>query len=220
VLHPFDGSSANLRLGVILAGGRSRRFGSPKALAELGGAPVIERVATAVRSSGAHAVLISGPGMPDLRHLLPCRDDARPGLGPLAGLETALEWAGELGLAGALCVACDTPFLAPALLRAIAERGESGRGRVVAPESEGPLGVEPLCAWYPVTALQEIRDRLDNRRLSLAALLEAIPMDRIPIDEVRTHGDPGMIFLNINTVADRDRAAEVMARRQGTAADA
>ena len=220
MLHPFDGSSSTLRLGAILGGGQSRRFGSPKALADLGGTLMIERVASAVRGSGAHAVLISGPGVPDMRHLLPCREDARPGRGPLGGLETALEWAAELGLGGALCLACDTPFLAPALLRAIAERGESARGRVVAPESGGPLGVEPLCAWYPVDALTEIRDRLDSDRLSLAALLEAIPTDCIPADEVRAHGDPEIIFLNVNTVTDRDRAAEIMARGRRTGCDA
>lgn len=220
MLHAFDGSSSTLRLGAILAGGRSRRFGSPKPFAELGGSLMVDRVATAVRGSGAHAVLISGPGVPDMRHLLPCREDARPGLGPLGGLETALEWAGELGLGGALCVACDTPFLVPALLRAMAERGEGARGRIVAPESEGPLGVEPLCAWYPVAALPEIRDRLHSHRLALAALLEAIPVDRIPIEEVRAHGDPGKIFLNINTVADRDHAAEIVARDRRTESDA
>ena len=37
-------------------------------------------------------------------------------------------------------------------------------------------------------------------------------MDRISLDEVRAHGDPGMIFLNVNTPADRDRAAEISAR--------
>ena len=220
MLHPFDGSSSTLRLGAILAGGRSRRFGSPKALADLGGSLLIERVAAAVRGSGAHAVLISGAGVPDMRHLLPCREDTRPGLGPLGGLETALQWARELGLGGALCVACDTPFLAPALLRARAERGEGGRGSIVAPESGGPLGVEPLCAWYPVGALPEIRERLDGRRLALAALLEAIPVERAPIDEVRAHGDPGTIFLNVNTPADRDRAAEIVARARPMETDA
>lgn len=220
MLHPFDGSSSTLRLGAILAGGRSRRFGSPKPLAELGGSLMVERVATAVRGSGAHAVLISGPGVPDMRHLLPCREDTRPGLGPLGGLETALDWAGELGLAGALCLACDTPFVAPALLRTLAERGERVRGSVVAPESGGPLGVEPLCAWYPVGALPEVRARLDSHRLSLAALLEAMPVERILLDEVRAHGDPETVFLNINTVADRDRAAEIVARDRRTEADA
>ena len=220
MLHTFDDSSSTLRLGAILSGGRSRRFGSPKALAELDGSLMVERVATAVRGSGAHAVLISGSGVPDMRHLLPCREDSRPGLGPLGGLETALDWAGELGLSGALCVACDTPFLAPALLRAVAERGEAGSGRVVAPESGGPLGVEPLCAWYPVQALPVIRDHLDSLRLGLAELLEALPVDRVALEDVRAHGDPARIFLNINTVADRDRAAEIVARERGTRADA
>ena len=47
-----------------------------------------------------------------------------------------------------------------------------------------------------------------------------MPVERIPLDEVRAHGDPETVFLNINTVADRDRAAEIVARDRRTEADA
>ena len=206
-----------LRLGAVLAGGQSRRFGSPKQLAELDGARLIESVARAVRAAGAHAVAITAPDLPDLSHLLPCRVDVHPGRGPLGGVHTAVVWARELGLTGTLCVACDTPFIPATLLRKIAEIGEAFPGSVVAAETADPRGLEPLCAWYPTAAIQEIEARLAETRLSLASLLEALPVRRIPLDEVRTHGNPEKSFFNINTPADRDRAAEI--RTSGESAD-
>jgi molybdopterin-guanine dinucleotide biosynthesis protein A len=196
-----------LRLGAVLAGGQSRRFGSPKQIAELDGTRLIESVARALRAAGAHAVAITGLDLPDLSHLLPCRVDVLPGRGPLGGVHTALVWARELGLTGTLCVACDTPFIPTTLLRKIAEIGEASPGSVVAAETTDPRGLEPLCAWYPTAAIQEIEVRLGEARLSLTSLLETLPVRRIPLDEVRAHGNPEKSFFNINTPADRDRAA-------------
>lgn len=201
-LHP-----SSLRLGAILAGGESRRFGSPKQLATVGGTRLVERVANAVARAGARPVLITGPGAPDLSHLLPCRSDARPGLGPVGGVHTALIWARELGVKGALCVACDLPFLPPPLLRRIAEIGESTSDVVVVPESSGPREVEPLCAWYPASAAQHVDSWLQSGHRSAAGLLATLELMRLPLREVLAFGDPAEIFLNVNTPADGERAA-------------
>lgn len=198
-----------LRVGAVLAGGQSRRFGSPKQHAEVGGVELVERVAMAVRSAGAHAVAIVAPDTPDLSHRLPCRVDAMPGNGPLGGVFTALGWARELGIRGVLCVACDLPFLPSALLRHLAEEGERVPGNVVVPESRGPAGVEPLCAWYPVEAVAEMESRLRDGRLSLVDLLQALQVRGVPLAEVAVYGDPDTIFLNVNRPADRT-AAEAM----------
>lgn len=208
MLHDFnDGfSGSSLRLGAILGGGRSRRFGSPKVLAVVGGVPLVERLAKRVREAGASAVLITAPHLPDLSHILPCRQDLRPGLGPLSGLHTALLWSRELGLSGTLCVACDLPLLPSALLRSIAEVGERTPDTVIAPESSGPLGLEPLCAWYPASAACEVEKRLDADERSMSDLLSRLDVQTIPLTELATFGDPATLFLNVNTEADADRA--------------
>lgn len=212
-MEPHQTSS--LRLGAILAGGQSRRYGSMKHLAEIGGTRLVERVAKALEAAGARPVLISGPHVPDLSHVLPCRQDLRPGLGPLSGLHTALLWARELGLSGALCVACDMPFVAPALLRRLAEIGERTADTVIAPESEGPRGLEPLCAWYPRSAAQEVEVRLDTGARSLGDLLAALTIRRLPLAEVAAFGDPDTIFMNVNTPTDGAQAEEMEIRLEG-----
>lgn len=206
---------SSLRLGAILAGGKSLRFGSPKQLARVGGTQLVERAADALRRAGARPVLVTAPDGPDMSHVLPCRSDVRPGLGPLGGLHTGLTWARELGLRGTLCVACDLPFLSPTLLRQLAEIGESTPDVVVAPESRGPLGIEPLCAWYPAAAAREIERRMDSDERSLADLLGSLPVQRIPLAEVEAIGDPVTLFHNVNTPADR-AAAEAMNPEGGT----
>jgi molybdenum cofactor guanylyltransferase len=210
VLHFAEGlRPSSLRLGAILAGGRSRRFGSLKQFAEVGGTLLIERVAESLRRAGAHPVLITGPHVPDLSHLLPCRPDELPGRGPLGGLHTALRWALEMGLPGTLCIACDLPFIAAPLLRRIAEVGEASPDFAVVPESGGPKQVEPLCAWYPASASGEVDARLHDEGRSLAQLLTIVPVRRIPLAEVQSFGDPSTLFLNVNTPADQERAARM-----------
>jgi len=200
----------SLRLGVILAGGQSRRFGSPKALAMIGGVTLVERVARPLMQAGARPVLITGPHLPDLSHLLPCRSDLRPGLGPLSGLHTALVWARELGLSGTLCVACDMPFLSAGLLRRIAELGEASHDTVIVPESGGPRGIEPLCAWYPASAARVVLRQLESEVRTMAALLAQIRFQVLPLAEVAAFGDPARLFYNVNTVEDRDRFGPAM----------
>lgn len=208
MLHDFnDGlGRSSLRLGAILAGGRSRRFGSPKVLAKVAGVPLVERIAIRVRQAGASAVLITGPHLPDLSHILPCRQDLKPGLGPLSGLHTALVWARELGLSGTLCVACDLPLLPSALLRSIAELGERTPDTVIAPQSSGPLGVEPLCAWYPTSAIRTVEQQLDAGQRAMSELLGQLAVQTIPLPELARYGDPSTLFLNVNTTDDATRA--------------
>lgn len=99
-------------LGAILAGGQSRRFGTDKAVAMLGGkslaAHVRDRLAPQVE-----AVVSCGRPLLDLAGLA---DRPHPGLGPLAGLNAALHAAQARGLDAVLSAPCDTPFL-PADLR-------------------------------------------------------------------------------------------------------
>lgn len=198
-----------LRLGAILAGGRSRRFGSPKQTASVGGVTMVERVAESLRRAGARPVLITAPHVPDLSHLLPCRNDLRPGHGPLSGLHTALVWSRELGSHGALCIACDLPFASSHLLRSMAEAGERRATSIVVPDSPDGQAVEPLCAWYPTSLLPEIVARMDRNEHSLRDLVYASVHHRLRVEEVRKFGEPASIFLNVNTPADRERAAAI-----------
>ncbi|TKD51051.1 molybdenum cofactor guanylyltransferase [Sphingomonas baiyangensis] len=103
-------------LGVVLAGGEARRFGSDKALALLGDRPLI-----------AHAAAILAPWVADL--LVVGRSEApvgrtvhdwpREGLGPLGGICGALKVAAAEGHTGVLTIACDMPRVPEALVASL-----------------------------------------------------------------------------------------------------
>lgn len=95
-------------IGVVLAGGRSTRFGRDKAMLSWQGKPLIERQIEALRAAGVDAVRVSGDrpaygGIPD----------AVPGKGPLAGLARIAAACPDDDL---LVIPVDMPLLSPALL--------------------------------------------------------------------------------------------------------
>lgn len=215
-MHPTPGPDAApaplAPLGAVLAGGASRRFGSPKALATVGGRSIAERVLDALRGAVDDVALIAN--QPELfAHLgVSVHRDIRPGQGPLGGIRTALVRATERR-PGALCVACDVPFASAALLRLILDHAAAHPGRIVMPESRGRRGVEPLCAFYPHACLPLVRRMLVTGERKVYALADRAITHRVPLAEVEAVGDPDVLFFNVNTTDDLRRAEEIAADR-------
>jgi molybdenum cofactor guanylyltransferase len=188
--------------GVILAGGRSSRFGgAPKGLARIGGERIIDRVARALRAS-TDALLLAAND-PAAEGWVPGAlrvADRTPGLGALGGLQAAMAHAGT----PLLVVAWDMPFVSASLLRELRARGERGALGVV---PEGPDGrPEPLCAWYSNALLPRIERLLAAGERRAMALADGYGIERIAQAAVAEHGDPALIFDNVNTVDDLRRA--------------
>ncbi len=210
-----------LPFGAILAGGQSRRFGSQKALATVGGVRIIDRVVEAVRSVVPDVVLLANE--PDLFSdlALPARPDVRPGVGALGGIHTALLWARETDRPGVLAVACDMPFpCQPLLARLVSMAFSEARDEqvdpvpdVVIPESRGPRGVEPLCAAYGVGCIEAIEAQLDAGDQRMIGFHAAVHTVRIPVADVEAVCDPQLAFLNVNTPGERDRAERLAESR-------
>ncbi len=140
--------------GLILAGGRSSRFGREKALADLNGEPLIARVEDVLGRGAAPLAVSAAPGSAAAAYAaergLACLGD-HPGdpSGPLAGVRAGLRWARSQGLQWLATCPCDTPFLPRDLIaRLAAVLDEHGSVALT------PAGVQPLCAIWPVSALQ------------------------------------------------------------------
>ncbi|WP_315941248.1 molybdenum cofactor guanylyltransferase [Deinococcus sp. Marseille-Q6407] len=148
---------------MILAGGRSRRFGSDKALIQLGGLTLLERVAASL--AGCPRRLLLAP--PD-RYRLPgwtVQSERRPGEGPLAALETALAWAeAQAGPGWVALSGTDYPLLTPAVWQALAAARRPG-GLLVGFQGAG--GPDSLPALYHTTLRPRVTAALDagERRL-------------------------------------------------------
>ncbi|HYM84710.1 MAG TPA: NTP transferase domain-containing protein [Candidatus Dormibacteraeota bacterium] len=117
--------------GIVLAGGRSRRFGEDKLGLDVGGVPLLDRAVAAVAGVADEVVVVVGAGQaePDLRRLdRPPRvvHDPVPDQGPLVGLVAGLRSADA---PVAVVVGGDMPFVAPAVLGLLVDAlGTEGEG--------------------------------------------------------------------------------------------
>jgi len=154
-------------LGVVLAGGESRRMGRDKAQVEVDGEPLWRRQVGVLRAAGAERVVVArrrgqeAIGYPD------CCFDAFEGCGPLAGIHAALA-IGGYPLAAVLAV--DMPGMDAAWF--VWLRGFCGPGAGAVAGAIGAL--EPLAAIYPAEALPEAAARLERRELSVRGLATAL----------------------------------------------
>ena len=215
--------------GIVLAGGRSSRMGTPKADLEWHGSTLLRRTAAILaRVTEGPVVVVRAPGQ-DLPALPPGTevvDDPREGLGPVQGLATglaALRGRAEI----AFVSSTDMPFLHPAFVRRVLRAAQEGAD-VALPVAHGYP--QPLAAAYR-TALATVAERLvAEQRLRPAFLFEQCAVTRL--DEAALRADPVLAALdpgldsvvNVNSPADyqaaRERPApEVTVQRFGTLAN-
>jgi molybdopterin-guanine dinucleotide biosynthesis protein A len=174
---------------VVLAGGESRRFGSNKALALLGGRRLVDRVLNALAAVCDEVIVVGGDPLPDLeaRHV---RDEV-PGQGPLGGLVTAFR---STGAPSVLLAGCDLPLVHPDLLRALVTRA-AGWDAVV-PVSGGHL--HALCALYARSCISLAEDALARGERRMHIFLAGVRALRLPAGEL-PHPES---LANVNTPRD------------------
>ena len=161
-------------LAVVLAGGRSRRMGSPTALVPLGGRPLIAWPLAAARAAGLDAVVLAKPGSPLPPLDVAVWEEPEAPSHPLTGLIAALERAGRPIVA----LACDMPFVTPALI-----------ARVAAAEGMAVPRGEAFPARYEPADLPALRAGL-AREAPLMAILEGAALVEADPDELFGVNDP------------------------------
>jgi molybdenum cofactor guanylyltransferase len=186
--------------GVIQAGGLSARMGGrPKALLELGGRRIIERVVDAVRGEVDDLLIVTNT--PDRYAFLglPMVPDAFPGGGPLGGICTGVAAAtGE----AAFTVACDMPFLDAGVVRLVVER--AGQGDVVVPRAGDQL--QTMHAIYRRACLPAMQEQLRAGRLRITSFFDRVGVVEVAESEVARLADPAIVFMNVNTPEELARA--------------
>ena len=190
--------------GVVQAGGKSTRMGgAPKALVELGGRRLIERVVGVVRDVVDDVMLVTNT--PDLYRFLgvPMVPDVFADHGSLGGLYSGL--AAVPGDA-AFTVACDMPFLHPAVARLVVER--AGEADVVVPRAGDQL--QTLHALYGKACLPAMEARLRAGRLKITGFFDDVRVLEVPEAEVARHADPARVFMNLNTPEELARARAML----------
>jgi len=189
-------------LGAVLCGGGSRRMGQDKALLSLAGKSLLARAAEVLAALGAPVVLACGAedryAQLGLERVL----DRGADLGPLAGLEAALDRACHAGN-GYICVlACDMPRASARVFEQLLLRAEA-RGADACLLAT-PAGLEPLLAVYSTRCLDSVRRALDagERRMDAfhrrfgALVIETLDTQDLPEET------PAEVARNLNTPAE------------------
>jgi molybdenum cofactor guanylyltransferase len=184
---------------IILAGGDSQRMGSDKADLLLGGQTLLQRVSATMQEIFPHVVVSVRHVRPEIDLLQVCDeqpDDGMPGAGPLAGLAAGL---GHITTSWAFAVACDMPFVAPALVEQLAKY-RSGHQAVVPVVQGHP---QPLAAFYAVGCLTVMRAHLaGGGKKSLRAALEQLQVRYVDEAEL-LQADPALrSFFDLDTPQD------------------
>jgi molybdopterin-guanine dinucleotide biosynthesis protein A len=182
--------------GLLLTGGSSRRLGTDKASAVLGGRSLADRAA-ALLMAVCEPVIEVGPGRSPLAAV---REDL-PGAGPLAAVAAGGRALTERDRGGpALVLAVDMPRVTEGLLRFLASY--PGDGSVV-PFAAGKA--QPLCARYSAAALRSADELTARGERSMMALIESL--DDIQWAGPRMWGTvaPEDAFADVDTPEDATR---------------
>ncbi|MDR1944021.1 MAG: molybdenum cofactor guanylyltransferase [Synergistaceae bacterium] len=145
----------------ILAGGKSSRMGTDKALLEWREKNFLETILQTL--SIFKNVMISTAGK-DQYGWARCAKapDLFPGVGPIGGIYSSLASSPDEYL---FITACDTPFLSADLIKSICEAA-SGYQCFVAKERDGRL--HPLCGVYHKSAISVLKERIERGRYKIA----------------------------------------------------
>ncbi len=179
--------------GLLVAGGRSRRFGADKRRVSLEGRTLAERSLALLRGVVDGDVFVAGYGAFDHPVWATFVADADPGAGPLGGLVGALLRARF----GVLVMPCDAPLVRADTLRAVVKLGRTSARPVVV---RSHRGLEPLVAFYPRRVLPFLAAGLREGNRALHRLVVRIGALEIGAPDPRE-------MHNVNRPQDLERIA-------------
>jgi molybdenum cofactor guanylyltransferase len=182
-------------IGAVLTGGASRRMGRTKALVEVDGTAMAQRVADALSGAGCGSVVLYGGDPSELEYLgYPVLPDLHPGEGPLGGILGVLEQFADQ-TTDVLIVACDLAHLSSADLVVLVDAAKHRPDSDVVVASGGRL--EPACALWRTASLGRVRASFDAGERAVHRVLAGLDTVEVALPAASLH--------NINTPDDLDR---------------
>lgn len=185
-------------LGVVLAGGLSRRMGRDKAMLRAfgqSGPTMLERAMRVVGGLCDQCVVSTTRPYPPYH----CIYDQMTGHGPIDGVISSLEYARANAFSHALILACDLPLLrADLLARLVRSIGDKSLGSFFVNARTGI--VEMLAGIYATRALPVLRASVKNEIYGLYSAISPNFMDLVPFEE-----DEAAAFVNCNNAQDLEK---------------
>lgn len=191
---------------IILAGGRSSRMGTPKALLPFDGEPLIVHIVRKLQTMFTDIVVVAAPGqeLPQLPVTLVHDDVAYQG--PVGGILYGLRAARH---EYAFVTSCDSAFLSTALIEYLLSLADGHD--IVVPRWEDRF--QPLMAVYRKAVVPVLEEQLARGELRPVSLFTKVRTRQVSEEEIRQADPAGASFFNMNTPEDYEEA-----KRRWTAA--
>ncbi len=159
--------------GLVLAGGKSTRFGADKALALYEGSSLLDRAVSLLASLKLRPIVVTRQGANYPLAGCAVIYDKLSEKGPLGGLYTAMSVFKNTAF---LVVPCDMPALTPAALSDLLAMHQPHFG-ITAYSTE--LGVQPFPGVYEPSLLGIVRNKIKQEDLSVHGLLDLLPSRKV-----------------------------------------
>lgn len=199
-------------LGVVLAGGQSRRMGSiDKTLMPLCGVPMVKRVLDRIRPQVDATIINTNADISQFSTFeVPVLGDTVSGYaGPLAGILTAMEYAKQNGFQFVCSVAADTPFFPADFVATLAKIGlaKVDRQDIVLASSGGFR--QPTFGLWSVSLEEQLRDFLTlGEERKIMRFVQQHKWTLVEFDKNLSDGsDP---FFNVNTPEEMNLAEQYL----------
>jgi molybdenum cofactor guanylyltransferase len=177
----------------LIAGGKSKRFGSPKELAGYDGRRLIDYALEIAKSISEKTIIIGPSALKITNSKIPRYDDLIPDCGPLGGIYTALHYAKDKYVA---VLPVDMPLLNLKIYRALYPSLKDKRPVVACSHK----GIEPLVSIWPVETLAALKSQIEKKDYRLYYLLkklQAVEINFASLPDYKHHW-----FENINYKKD------------------
>lgn len=166
---------------IILAGGKSSRMGTNKALLTIDGKKVIERIVEDLKPIVNNMIIVTN-SFEEYEFLhIPMVEDEWKGIGPLAGIHAGLS---ASQTQKNILVACDMPFISPRLGTILLD--QLSDYEAVVPEISGQL--HPLFAVYHRDIRDKIKDAIQRDQLRIRSIFNDIHVNIITETDLKKLG--------------------------------
>lgn len=188
--------------GVILAGGKSSRFGRNKALADFNGTTLIERVTGILGRVFRNLIIITNSPLEYSYLKIPLYQDLIKGMGPVGGIYTGLD-----AIQGdwAFFCACDMPFINEGLVRHIAGLKE-GYDAVV-PKVDWKM--EPLHALYNKRCIKAMKELIFKKEFQTIKAFSSINVRFVEEEAIKQFDPELKTFMNVNRQDELERVVKL-----------
>lgn len=177
----------------ILAGGKSSRFGSDKALFPIEGEAMVLRIHRALSEANFKSITVVGRENIRSLHGIHCIPDVLPNRGPLGAFHSICSLQKSESF---FAIGCDMPFVQASTITNFLKQAELYENCAV--ELEGRP--QPLFAKYSREIAGNVLQLIQNEQLSMSALLDRINIKLIEAGNLCEN--PKQVFANINTLQE------------------